>query len=321
MPRRFSDPISAAPYPKSPELITKAPTSWPESIRLSAFRLAHISDLHLTPPPGRGIELEPKRWLSRFAWRRKRRRHSPDALAALVADLQARQPDHIAITGDLTNFATPREFDAARRWLEALGPSDRVTVSPGNHDALAGAGGHERFAAWRPWLGDDGELDFPQVRVRGQVALVNLCSATPTALHLAQGVLDAGQLQRLPQVLGRLGGEGLFRVLLIHHPPSGGVVSSRKALRQAPQLAAILRAEGAELVLHGHAHEASTSTLAGPQGPIPVLGVPSASGSGAHGEAARWHEIEIDGGEVRVTARGLGNGVMAELGGYSLAPA
>ncbi|HKR89687.1 MAG TPA: metallophosphoesterase [Phenylobacterium sp.] len=288
------------------------------------FRLAHISDLHLTPPPARGIELEPKRWLSRFAWRRKRRRHSQEALATLVADLKAQRPDHIVITGDLTNFATSQELRAARVWLESLAPADQVTVSPGNHDALAGAGGHERFAPWAPWLGDADEAEFPQVRVRGPVALVNLCSATPTALHLAQGVLDAAQLQRLPQLLRRLRGEGLFRVLLIHHPPSVGVVSRRKALRQAPELAEILCAEGCELVLHGHAHEASMSTLAGPQGLIPVLGVPPASGSGAHGETARWHEVEIEAGEewrVRVTARGLGaDGRMAELGRYRLHP-
>jgi hypothetical protein len=64
------------------------------------------------------------------------------------------------------------------------------------------------------------------------------------------------------------------------------------------------------------------STLAGPQGAIPVLGVPPASGSGVHGGAARWHEIEIgadDGWQVRVIARGVGaDGRMAELGRYRL---
>lgn len=292
---------------------------------MSVFRLAHISDLHLAPPPRRGIELEPKRWLSRFAWRRKRRRHSGEVLAALVADLQDQQPDHIAITGDLTNFATREEFAGARRWLEALAPTDRITVSPGNHDALAGPGGHERFAEWRPWLGDEAATEFPQVRRRGPAALVNLCSAAPTAPHLAQGVLDPDQLARLPGILRRLGEEGLFRVVLLHHPPAAGVVSRRKALRQAPELAAILRAEGAELVLHGHAHQATLATLAGPREPIPVLGVPPASGTGGHGEGARWHAIEVDsageGWRVRVIARGVGaDGAMAELGRYLLAP-
>lgn len=291
---------------------------------MSAFRLAHISDLHLPPPSRRGIELEPKRWLSRFAWRRKRRRHSVEVLAALVADLKAHRPDHIAITGDLTNFSTAEEFAAARRWLEALGPADGITVSPGNHDALVGRGGHQRFATWRPWLGDGDTTEFPQARRRGPVAVVNLCSAAPTAPHLAQGVLDAGQLARLPGLLRRLGEEGLFRVVLLHHPPTTGVVSRRKALRQSPELLAILRAEGAELVLHGHAHEASVTATPGPRGSIPVLGVPPASGDVGH-EAARWHAIDVEraaagGWGVRVIARGLVGDAMAELGRYRLAP-
>ncbi|CAN7216883.1 metallophosphoesterase [Phenylobacterium sp. LjRoot225] len=293
---------------------------------MPVFRLAHISDLHLTPPPRRGIELEPKRWLSRFAWRRKRRRHSAEVLAALVADLQAQEPDHIAITGDLTNFATRDEFSGARRWLEALAPADQVTVSPGNHDALAGPGGHERFAEWGPWLGDEAAIAFPHVRRRGLAALINLCSAAPTAPHLAQGVLDPVQLARLPGILRELGEAGLFRVVLLHHPPAAGAVSRRKSLRQAPELAAILRAEGAELVLHGHAHQATLATLPGPVAPIPVLGVPPASGAGGHGDAARWHSIEVDpaaaGWRVRLVARGLGpDGEMTELGRYQLAPA
>ncbi|CAN7324420.1 metallophosphoesterase [Phenylobacterium sp. LjRoot219] len=292
---------------------------------MSAFRLAHISDLHLTPPPRRGLELQPKRWLSRFAWRRKRRRHSSEVLAALVEDLKAHKPDHIAITGDLTNFSTTEEFAAARRWLEALGPASGITVSPGNHDALVGRSGHGRFDTWRPWLGDADVTAFPQARRRGPVAMVNLCSATPTAPHLAQGALDTGQLERLPELLRRLGEEGLFRVVLIHHPPTAGVVSRRKALRQAPELAAILRAEGAELVLHGHAHEANMTTMSGPLGPIPVLGVPPASGDGGHDEPARWHSIEVEGAaeggwSVRLIARGLVGSEMVELGRYRLAP-
>jgi len=291
---------------------------------LPAFRLAHISDLHLPPPPGLEGDFAPKRWLSRLAWRRKERRHSPEALAAIAADISAQRPDHIAITGDLTNFSTPQEFAAARRWLETLGPPQDVTVSPGNHDALAGASGPERFAAWRPWLADDAGAAFPSLRRRGRVALINLSSAAPTALHLAQGLLDAPQLQRLGPLLRGLGEEGLFRILLIHHPPIAGVVSHRKSLRHGPELLAILRDCGAELVLHGHAHVATVASAPGPRGPIPVLGVPSASARGDHGEPARWHAIAVDEGEndwtVQVTARGLeaGGAGVAELGRYSL---
>ena len=86
-------------------------------------------------------------------------------LAAIVADLKAHAPDHIAITGDLTNFASSVEHEAARAWLEALGPAREITVSPGNHDALIEAKGDgEPFAAWAPWLGDDGAAAFALAR-------------------------------------------------------------------------------------------------------------------------------------------------------------
>lgn len=291
-----------------------------------AFRLAHISDLHLPPPNGAGVRDQPlKGRLSRFAWRRKRHQHDPQVLARLVADLKAHAPDHLAITGDLTNFSTPEEFAAARGWLEALGPSADVTVSPGNHDALVGRGHEERFAPWRPWLGDPEGEGFPYVRRRGRVAVVNLCSAVPTAAHLAQGELGADQLGRVARVLPELRAEGLFRVLLIHHPPKAGVVSRRKGLRDGEALLGLLREAGAELVLHGHAHEAAVSSAAGPQGAIPMLGVPSASSVGGHHDGARWHGFEIDGGpgdwQVRVTARGLlADGALGEVGRYLLKP-
>lgn len=300
---------------------------------MSIFRLAHLSDPHLPPPRGAfgWRDLLSKRLLSRIAWRRKHREHRPEVLAAIVADVKAQRPDHIAITGDLTNYASPAEYQAARLWLEALGPAGEITVSPGNHDALVvGAGGAESFAAWTPWLGDDGAVRFPQVRVRDGVAIFNLCSAVPTAPHLATGRLGEAQLERLDALLGDPAYRDAFRVLLIHHPPVSGAVSKRKSLEDQDALRALLARRGADLILHGHAHEAMVATVPGPgEAMIPVLGVPSASAMGQRGHpAARWHGVEIarqaDGRiEVRVVARGLDprTGETAELGRYVLAQA
>ena len=292
---------------------------------MSIFRLAHLSDLHLPPPKGAfgWRDLLSKRLLSRIAWRRKHREHRPEVLAAVIADLKTHAPDHIAITGDLTNYASLAEYEAARVWLQALGPARDITVSPGNHDALVGARDRDSFAAWTPWLGDDGEATFPQVRVRDGVALFNLCSAVPTAPHLATGRLGQAQLDRLDALLGDPAYRDAFRVLLIHHPPVPGAVARRKSLEDLDALRALLARHGADLVLHGHAHEAMVSTAPGPDGAmIPVLGVPSASALGERGHpAARWHEVEIDrrangGIEVRLVARGLdpATGQTGELG-------
>jgi 3',5'-cyclic AMP phosphodiesterase CpdA len=299
---------------------------------LSIFRLAHLSDLHLPPPQGAfgWRDLMSKRVLSRIAWRRKRREHRPEMLAALVADLKAHRPDHIAITGDLTNYASPAEYEAARVWLEALGPAHEITVSPGNHDALVESRGGEPFDAWRPWLGDDGAVAFPQVRMRDGVALFNLCSAVPTAPHLATGRLGQAQLDRLDALLGDPAYRDAFRVLLIHHPPVPGAVVKRKALEDQDALRVLLARHGADLILHGHAHEAMVATAPGPNGAmIPVLGVPSASAIGERGHpSARWHRVEIDrrtdgSVEVKVVARGLDpkSGEPSELGRYVLTQA
>ena len=299
---------------------------------MSIFRLAHLSDLHLPPPKGAfgWRDLLSKRLLSRIAWRRKHREHRPEVLEVVIADLKAHAPDHIAITGDLTNYASRAEYEAARVWLEALGPARDITVSPGNHDALVGAWDGDSFAAWTPWLGDDGEATFPQVRLRDGVALFNLCSAVPTAPHLATGRLGQAQLDRLDALLGDPAYRDAFRVLLIHHPPVPGAVARRKSLEDLDALRALLARHGADLVLHGHAHEAMVSTAPGPDGAaIPVLGVPSASALGERGHpAARWHGVEIDrqangGVEVKLVARGLdpATGQAVELGRHVLVQA
>src|SRR5204863_357169 len=105
-----------------------------------------------------------KRLLSRIAWRRKHQEHRPEILAALVADLKVQAFDHIVVTGDLTNFASAVEIEAARHWLDDLGEASSITVSPGNHDALVGDDDHQRFAPWSAWMGDD-DGDFPRLRI------------------------------------------------------------------------------------------------------------------------------------------------------------
>ncbi len=296
---------------------------------MTAFRLAHLSDLQLPPPPlpFRWRDLASKRSLSRFAWRRKRRRHVQAVLDAIAADIRARAPDHVAITGDVINFSTPAEFEAARAWLRALGDPADVTISPGNHDALSARGAPRDFAPWRPWLGDNlaDEAPFPHLRVRGPVALVNLSSAVPTALHLAQGRLGMAQVEAARALLAEAGARGLYRVVLIHHPVAARVVAGRKELVDADALRAALAEAGAELVLHGHAHEALLTSVRGPAGPIPVLAVPAASTpAGGHGQPARWNEIAVlregAGYAAQVTARGITRDLTVEtLGRFTLA--
>jgi hypothetical protein len=86
-------------------------------------------------------------------------------------------------------------------------------------------------------------------------------------------------------------------VVLLHHPLVDGAVSARKALRDRGALRAVLQRAGAELVLHGHARQARLEAVPGPQGPIPVLCVPSSTAlPNRHDEAARWHLVTLPAG-------------------------
>ena len=64
------------------------------------FRLAHISDLHLSQlPPFTWGQLANKRLLGYLSWRLHRRRnHLCTILVALVRDLRTINPDHVVIT-------------------------------------------------------------------------------------------------------------------------------------------------------------------------------------------------------------------------------
>ncbi len=261
--------------------------------------LGHISDLHATRVPLLSLEpLRSKRALGWLSWHvRRRRRYRPAVLEALLADLVRTAPDHLAITGDLTQIALEQEFREAADWLARFGPPERVHAIPGNHDAYVAVPRERGWQHWSDYLASDpGQADsYPSVRVRGEIALVGVCTAQPTPPFAATGRVGTEQLARLDGVLERLGTAGLCRVLLIHHPPVAGLTSRRRALLDAPAFGEVLRRRGAELVLHGHLHRTTLASLPGPERSIPVVGVPSASHAGPNpARCAAYHLYEIE---------------------------
>jgi 3',5'-cyclic AMP phosphodiesterase CpdA len=286
---------------------------------MSAFTLAHLSDPHLAPLPAPSLrELIGKRATGYLHWTRTRHKiHRREVLDALVADLRAQRPDHIAVTGDLVNIALEAEFAPARAWLQSVGTPDHITIVPGNHDAYARAT-QGRFAEiWGHYLRGDGALTadpitFPFVRRRGPLALIGVSSAVPTPPFSATGWLGQAQRDALDGILSQLSTEPAFRVLLIHHPLRSD--SRHKRLTDSDELLALLKRHGVELILHGHDHIHSTMWFDGPNGRIPAVGAPSASAI-AHGHypAAAYNlfSIERDGDAWRCeqTVRGFGDDV------------
>jgi 3',5'-cyclic AMP phosphodiesterase CpdA len=255
-----------------------------------AFTLAHFSDPHLPPlPKPRLKELAGKRVLGYLNWTRNRHRYyRREVLDALVRDLQAHGPDHIAVTGDLVNLALTAEFAPAQAWLRDVGHADRVTAIPGNHDAYVRATRHRFVESFGEYLrGDEpASQTFPFLRRRGPVALIGLSSAVPTAPFMATGTLGRAQIGALERILVSLATEQVFRVLLVHHPLRSD--SRPKRLTDSAALIALLKKHGVELILHGHDHIHSTMWFDGPDGKIPSIGVPAASAlaRGRHPAAA-----------------------------------
>ena len=254
----------------------------------SPIALAHISDPHLSCMEAiRARDLLGKRLLGFLRWKLQRQSgHSDRLLSALQTDLKKSNPDHIAVTGDLTHLSLPAEFDKAGQWLRTLGAPSRVSVIPGNHDAYVHTNWHQTIARWTKYMCSDTARDddrtienidqiFPSLRIRGCVALIGVCTAQPSPPHLAVGNIGKIQLNRLGEILSQTARLNYYRVLLIHHPPTFGTVSWRKRLTDASSLQSLLADLGVELILHGHSHRTHQGYLNGPSGKIPVMGATS----------------------------------------------
>jgi 3',5'-cyclic AMP phosphodiesterase CpdA len=150
---------------------------------------------------------------------------------------------------------------------------------------------------------------FPFLRRRGPLALIGLSSAVPTPPFMATGRLGSEQITGLGKLLCSCGRERLFRIVLMHHPPISRRSRYFKRLVDARDFCSTVAQFGAELVLHGHDHVHSLDYIAGPNGRIPVVGVPSASeaSSGRHERAAyNLYGIELRRDVWRCDARARG---------------
>jgi 3',5'-cyclic AMP phosphodiesterase CpdA len=280
--------------------------------------IAHLTDVHLGPIAG----FAPRYWnlkrgLGYLNWvRRRRYDHLRPVLDRIVADMVAQRPDHIAVTGDLANLGLPQEHSGALRWLQALGTPERVTVIPGNHDIYSGIGRDPGTGRWSAYMSSnaegrgyaDGEAALPFVRVVGEVAMVGVNSAVETPPAAAWGRVGERQLAALARVLGRLRDTGLFRLVLVHHPPLPGQLEPMRSLRDADRLEAVLAESGADLVIHGHSHsnmlawlQSGAEPAAAPgagQRCIAVVGAPSASMGRTHRREAlgRYNLYRIERG-------------------------
>jgi len=275
------------------------------------FLLAHVTDPHFR---GSLAGAGPADFLNKRAVGalnlvvNRTRKHKMQLLEALRQDMRAQAPDHLALTGDLSNVSLPGEWRAALAWLDTCGlePAS-ISVIPGNHDAyvedVVASRAFEKLFA--PYMTSDlppaasAGADYPYVQIRDGIAFVGVSSSVPTGDLGAWGRIGDAQLARLEALLAAPELAGKTRVVMVHHPPVLHKDGEHRNLRDRAALAAVLARTGADLVLHGHDHDDQRAALPGPGGrSIPIIGGGSASYTGSAARRSRYNLYEIDRGAI-----------------------
>jgi 3',5'-cyclic AMP phosphodiesterase CpdA len=259
--------------------------------------LVHISDLHF----GRPAVAE-----------------RLDALRAIIAQ---NRPDAVAVSGDLTQRCTNREFSNARAYLDSIEKTAPCVVIPGNHDirwlgAVArnlGFAGlfRERahnFKYSRYLRHISGDLS-PSLQIPGAVI-----AGVNTAHGITRGAITRrfrdlgviGQVKHADMVRVREAFENAApdaaRIVMIHHNPIRGELSGRHGLANTEQALHAFADLGTELVLCGHDHQDAIHTIErGARGLI-ISTAGTISNRIRAGRASSFNLVEIEDHEIHITA-------------------
>jgi 3',5'-cyclic AMP phosphodiesterase CpdA len=169
-----------------------------------------------------------------------------DPLATTIAQLN---PDLLAVSGDLTQRARRREFDAARRFLDSI-PVPRL-VLPGNHDVPL-YNVFTRFATPLARYKRAITSDLSPVYRDDEMIVVGVNTAR--SLTLGEGRINKAQVDHIVKTLADVPAD-LIRVVVTHHPfdlPEG--VREQRLVGGAAMAMKKLTEACADLFLAGHLH-------------------------------------------------------------------
>jgi len=203
--------------------------------------IVQLSDPHIREP-------------GRLAY--KRLDTAPYLSMAVTSVLTLRQqPDAVVITGDLTDFGRPDEYEHLRKLLSPLRTS--IYLLPGNHDSRTAM----RIAfPDHPYLGDG---DFIQYTIDiGPLRLIALDTVVPGESY---GRLCSHRLAWLEQALAETRERPV--IIAMHHPPFRTLIGHMDEiglLEGATELETIVaRHSNVQRIICGHLHRAITTRFGG----------------------------------------------------------
>ncbi|NJN52513.1 MAG: metallophosphoesterase, partial [Gammaproteobacteria bacterium] len=187
-----------------------------------------------------------------------------------------------------------------------------VRLVPGNHDRYIDAPWADTLDAWSAYLEPRTENAWPRVWEHEDLCVIGLDCAVPSRPFMATGTLGAPQLEGLRVALRTARERRQFRLVMLHHSPLPWGHRWRKRLTDAHALLAIIDAEGAELIVHGHGHQEAQAAVPARDSECHVFSVPSASYA-VDGRAG-WNLIRVDAQDaqwsIEIEARRWSSGTM-----------
>jgi 3',5'-cyclic AMP phosphodiesterase CpdA len=191
--------------------------------------ILHASDVHFGPP------------------------YNEVAGEAFQAIARTVAADMIVVSGDFTQRAKVREYEAARAWLDRL-PRVPLVVTPGNHDVPLYRVWErlvDPYRNYRTWISP--ELDSV-TRIPG-VVVVALNSTAPLRT-IVQGRIDRTQVEFAARVFQEADPADTRIVVAHHHFAPAPDYEGDKAMPGSREVLDAFKAHGVELVLGGHLHRA-----------------------------------------------------------------
>ena len=184
-----------------------------------------------------------------------------EAVEAALAFVEADRPDLTLITGDITLNGLPREFEAAKQWLDRM-PKPWLST-PGNHDtpywnlplrALT------PFTRYRRYIGPAEGEAFASYSLA--VQCINTARGGQPRLDWSKGAINLDQCRLASHTLSA-GTPGARRLVACHHPlieAIGAPVTG--GVHRGDVAAAILAEGGVDAILTGHVHNPFAVPLA-----------------------------------------------------------
>lgn len=239
-----------------------------------------------------------------------------DALKEFIADVR---PDVIAISGDLTQRCTNREFFQACAYLDSLGKVAPYVVIPGNHDIrwlgavarnLGFAGllrrkAHEfKYSRYIRHVSPDlsPSLEVPGAVVAGVNTAHGITRGSITRRFRDLGVIGhvkRADLERVRAAFERADPDAA-RIVMMHHNPIRGELSGRHGLANTEQALHAFAALGTELILCGHDHLQAVHTIERGAHGLVISTAGTISSRLKPGRASSFNVVEIDGQNLHI---------------------